>query len=358
MDGYRVNKGEDFMDHSGFPTFPDGCTSLLKKHLTDTVWAALKDLKTASGYTLADLIRSGLEHPESSVGVYAGDAESYTLFAPLLTPIIDDYHGSSVSHPASDFSLSTLPQLSRDASDRIVSTRVRVGRNLAGFPLGPAISASERLDVARRIQAALTHLPEALQGTYLPLSVMDDALRDDLVARHLLFKSEDRFLTSAGIMRDWPEARGLFLSRDETFSVWVNEEDQLRIIALKKGGDMTAVFRRLAKGVSALSRHLVFLTHPQLGSLTSCPTNLGTAMRASVHMTLTGLARDEAALKKSAEALGLQVRGMHGEHSQSQGGVYDISNRMRLGVTETEAFSHLIHGINRLAQRDQGMSRP
>jgi len=346
------------MDGSGFPAFSDGCASLLKASLTRDVWKALKKLKTDSGYTLDDLIRSGVEQQDSSVGVYAGDAESYDLFSPLLTPILRNYHGNTAPHPAANFSPGSLPELSRAAKEKILSTRIRVGRNLAGFPLGPAIRPSERLEVEALIKAALADLPEPLLGTYHPLADMAQGVRDDLMTRHLLFKSEDRFLASAGLMRNWPEARGLFLSRDESFSVWVNEEDQLRIIALKKGGDVTAVFRLLADGVAALSSRLAFLTHPRLGYLTSCPTNLGTAMRASVHMGLTGLATDEGSLRETAKALGLQVRGIHGEHSRGKAGVYDISNRMRLGVTEAGALAHLIRGINALARMDDKAITP
>ncbi|SCX81078.1 phosphagen kinase [Desulfoluna spongiiphila] len=346
------------MGNSGFPAFTPECASLLCRHLTPQVWDEVKDLKTGSGYTAADLIRSGVEQQESSVGVYAGDAESYDLFSPLLTPVVWDYHGTSGPHPAPDYSLADLPDLSGSATDKILSTRVRVGRNLAGFPLGPAISPSQRREVEVTIKAALARLPEHLKGTYHALPDMDQAVRDDLIARHLLFKNEDRFLASAGLMRDWPEARGLFLSHDETFSVWVNEEDQLRIISLQEGGDVASVFRRLADGVTALSSRLEFLTHPRLGSLTSCPTNLGTAMRASVHMNLANLAKDEDALHDAAHALGLQVRGVHGEHSEGRGGVYDISNRMRLGVTEAAALAHLINGITRLARMDDEATAP
>ena len=340
------------MGISGFPTFSDACSSLLKKHLTNEVWEELRGLKTESGYTAEALVRSGVEQPDSAIGIYAGDAESYELFAPLTDPIITDYHGHQGPHPESDLSTDTLPELSREAKSRVISTRIRVGRNLAQFPLGPAITPVQRREVERLITRALAHLPEALQGTYHPLSGMKKTVRDDLVARHLLFKSEDRFLTSAGLMREWPDARGLFLSHDETFSVWINEEDQLRIIALKKGGDVTEVITLLAHGLSALSPHLEFLTSPRLGYLTSCPTNLGTAMRASVHMTLHALTVDETTLKKNAASLGLQVRGIHGEHSQGRGGVYDISNRRRLGITEGASLAHLIDGINRLAKMD------
>lgn len=340
------------MGHAGFPVFSESSNSLLKKHLTQDIWEKLSGLQTQSGYTFTQLIRSGVEQQDSSLGVYAGDAESYTLFAPLLTPIIQDYHNCTDSHPAADFSFDDLPEVNAAAQVRIISTRVRVGRNLSGFPLGPGISNSERLEVESLIKTALQQLPDNIQGNYLSLNGMDETLRRDLVARHLLYKSEDRFLTSGNLMRDWPEGRGLFLSHDEAFSIWVNEEDQLRIIALRQGGNVTEVFRLLADGVKSLSAQLDFLFDDTIGNISSCPTNLGTAMRASVHMKLNALSRDEAALKQQAGALGLQVRGVDGEHSESKGGVYDISNRLRMGVTEKMAVSHLIKGINALAAMD------
>ncbi len=340
------------MNQPTYPVFSEECQSLLKKHLSPTIWKALSESCTKSGYSFSQLIHSGIEQQDSGVGVYAGDVESYSLFAPLLMPIIRDYHASSGKHPASDFSFDDLPKICVAAQQRIISTRVRVGRNLSGFPLGPAINRTQRLEVETLIKNALKKLPERIQGAYLSLSDMDESQREDLVARHLLFKSEDRFLSSANLMRDWPEGRGLFLSEDKAFSVWVNEEDQLRIIALQQGGDISAIFRLLADGVKSLSEHLNFAFSDDIGYLASCPTNLGTSMRASVHMKLDSLAGNETRLKKQAEALGLQVRGVNGEHSESKGGVYDISNRMRMGVTEKTAISHLVNGINVLAEMD------
>ena len=339
--------------HSSLPNFPESCTSLLKKHLNQQVWEALVGKNTASGFSFEQAIRSGVEQLDSGVGVYVGDEESYSLFAPLLTPIIQDYHGSAGPHPETDFTLDSLPEVTIAAESRIRSTRIRVGRNLAGFPMGAAISSEQRLEVEKQICNALKDLPLPIQGEYHSIGAMSAEQKSDLVSRHLLFKSEDRFMTSANLMRDWPEGRGLFLSSDESFSAWVNEEDQLRIIALQKGGDVKAVFALLADGVTALSKQLTFLFSDELGYLASCPTNLGTSMRASVHMTLPVLSRDEAELKQQADTLGLQVRGLHGEHSASEGATYDISNRMRLGVTEVAAVVHLINGINKLAELDE-----
>ena len=98
--------------------------------------------------------------------------------------------------------------------------------------------------------------------------------------------------------RDWPEGRGIFHNKEKTFLVWVNEEDQLRIISMQKGGDVKGVFERLAKGINAVQASVKgesgkdFQVSEKYGYLHSCPTNLGTGMRASVHVDLPGFTKE------------------------------------------------------------------
>jgi creatine kinase/arginine kinase len=101
-----------------------------------------------------------------------------------------------------------------------------------------------------------------------------------------LFKEGDRFLEACGLNRDWPDGRGIFHNNEKTFLVWVNEEDQLRIISMQQGADIGAVFTRLSKACSHIETVAKFSHDEHLGYITSCPTNLGTALRASVHIQL------------------------------------------------------------------------
>ena len=107
-----------------------------------------------------------------------------------------------------------------------------------------------------------------------------------MIADHFLFKEGDRFLESSGLNRDWPEGRGIYHNNDKTFLVWVNEEDQLRIISMQKGADILAVFTRLSTAATEIEKVAKFAHDDHLGYITSCPTNLGTALRASVHIKL------------------------------------------------------------------------
>ncbi len=327
--------------------------SLLAKHLTPEVWQELKDKQTRYGVRLVDVMASGLAYPESSIGVYAGDAESYTLFAPLLDPIIADYHGFGPGEEhVSDLDPAHLNVSNPDVSGRyVISTRIRVARNLCCFPLGPALDKRERRIVEATVVRALEELPGELAGRYYPLYEMDDATKQRLIADHFLFKEGDRFLEAAGLNRDWPDARGIFHNPDKTFLVWVNEEDQLRIISMQPGADLQQVFARLARALGELEKRLRFEFSPRLGYITSCPSNLGTAMRASVHVRLASLPPER--IRAIAAEYDLQARGTHGEHSASEGGVYDVSNKRRLGITEVEAVGQLAKGVAALIAAEE-----
>lgn len=345
------------MPTGDYPRFERSCTSLLKKHLTRGLFERLNRLATSNGFTLNRAIRSGLVNQDSAIGVYAGDAESYRLFAELFTPIIEDYHGVTVTaaQPLEpDIEAGAFDDFDW-AGNYVVSTRIRVARNLAGFPLGPAISAVQRHHVADRIGLALAALEGDLAGTYYPLTGLTEADRSRLIDDHFLFRAGDRFMEAAGLNRDWPDDRGIFHNPDKTLLVWVNEEDQLRIIAMEQGGGLRSVFTRLTAAVEQIGRKVPYLYDERLGYLTSCPTNLGTALRASVHIRLPGLSSNAALMRPVIEQHHLQVRGTHGEHSTSEGGVLDISNRRRLGVSATACVRDLYRGVTALIALEQSL---
>ncbi len=335
-----------------YPNFTKEHKSLMAKYLSKEVFEELKDLKTLNGFTLERAIKSGVDNPDSGIGVYAGDIESYTVFGALLDPIIEEYHGFLKSDiHKSNLNPDDLNAPNLDLKNEyIVSTRIRVGRNLADFPLGPAISKEQRDEVEKIVSSALNSLEGSLEGRYFPLLGMSEEDRLSLVQDHFLFKAGDRFLESAGLNRDWPNGRGIYHNNEKTFLVWINEEDELRIISMQKGGDIKEVFLRLAQAIKELEKMMKFAFSEHLGYITSCPTNLGTAMRASVHIALPKLAKDMEKFKAITDKYHLQIRGVHGEHSQSEGGIYDISNKRRLGVTEVQCVQDMYDGVKALIE--------
>ena len=122
-----------------------------------------------------------------------------------------------------------------------------------------------------------------------------------MIEDHFLFKEGDRFLESCGLNRDWPSGRGIFHNKEKTFLIWVNEEDQLRIISMQQGADILAVFTRLSTAATLIEKEAKFSHDDHLGYITSCPTNLGTALRASVHIKLPFLAKNKEEFNKIAD---------------------------------------------------------
>lgn len=122
---------------------------------------------------------------------------------------------------------------------------------------------------------------------------------------------------------------------------------------MQQGGDIKEVFTRLTTAISAIEKKVQFAYNDHLGYITSCPTNLGTAMRASVHIKLPKLGNNMDEFKAIADKYHVQIRGIHGEHSESEGGVYDISNKRRLGVSEVDCVQDMYNGVVALIQREK-----
>jgi len=209
------------------------------------------------------------------------------------------------------------------------------------------------------MKSAFAKLEGDLAGSYYPLLGMDETIRQQLVDDHFLFISGDKNLIAAGMERDWPEGRGIFHNAAKSFLTWVNEEDQLRIISMQKGGDVTGVFSRLADGIKAIQGSVKgesgkdFQVSQKFGYLHSCPTNLGTGMRASVHIDLPGwTAEGVDTLKKRCEDLNVQPRGTRGESGGQTGCTFDISNKHRLGYTEVQLVQTMIDSVNTLYKED------
>ena len=184
---------------------------------------------------------------------------------------------------------------------------------------------------------------------------MTDAERKQLIADHFLFKGGDKYLESCGLERDWPEARGIFHNDAKTFLVWVNEEDQLRIISMQKGSDIGAVFSRLSKAANLIEEKAKFANDDHLGYISTCPTNMGTGLGASVHINLPKLMKNKALHQSIADKYHVQIRGIHGEHTETDDGVFDISNLRRLGRNEVQLVQDMYDGVKAMIKAEKSL---
>jgi len=247
-----------------------------------------------------------------------------------------------------------------------LSMRVRTGRNLNKYPLPGAMTKEQRVAMEQdmgKVYATLIADP-AYGGRYVSITpghenFIDKKEYDSYVKQHIMFKdmSVDSYLLSAGIAGDWPHGRGCYVSEDKGFIIWNGEEDHLRIMCMKKGAILNEVFDRLETAVKVVEANIDggCAMSPDYGVVTSCPTNIGTGMRASLHIPLPNLTKDgtDAKAKAIAKPLGLSVRGLGGEHTPiGKDGTVDISPSARFCISEAEIVTALYMGIKLLKEAE------
>lgn len=171
--------------------FVPASNSLLKQVMTKEIWEEYKDQACDCGVTFKTCIFSGVKNQDSGVGVYAGSHDSYKKFNKLFDGVVEKYHG----HKPSDKHVIGMTteglnnaELSPEDAAMIVSTRIRVGRNLAGFPLGPGVTKEQRLEIMNKVVEAAKTFDDDLKGTFYPLDGMKEKDRQQLVDDHFLFK--------------------------------------------------------------------------------------------------------------------------------------------------------------------------
>lgn len=357
MDSAEANKtAETLTDFDTF--FTPECKSQLKKCLTKEIWEEYKDQSCDAGVSFKTCVFSGIANQDSGIGLYAGSHQAYTKFEKLFDQVVFNYH----KHAKEDKHVSNMNaeelenfEFTEEQSAMVNSTRIRVGRNFAEFPLGPGVTKEQRLTIMNKVVEACNNFEGDLKGKFYPLETMTPEEQKQLIEDHFLFKEGDRFLAAANLNRDWPSGRGIFHNDAKTFLIWVNEEDQLRIISMQPGAGIKEVFSRLQRAATKIEEYLKFAHDDHLGYITSCPTNLGTAMRASVHIKLPKLMNNKEMFNKIAEEYYVQIRGIHGEHTETNDGVFDISNLRRLGRSEKDLVQDMINGVRALMEAEAAL---
>ena len=226
-----------------------------------------------------------------------------------------------------------------------MSSRVRLARNIKDAAFPGWGKKPERVRVLELIRPAIESLPE-MKGSYS--EVMDNLSTLDkqiLVERHLI--SREHAAKSSG--------SGLVLNHDETFCVMINEEDHLRMQALRPGLQLRQAWTAIDQADSALEKKLDYAFSQDLGYLTACPTNIGTGIRVSAMLHLPGLVLAEQInpIIQSVNKLGLAVRGLYGEGTEALGNVFQVSNQMTLGETETAIVERLEKVLAQIIEHEE-----
>ncbi len=230
--------------------------------------------------------------------------------------------------PASEAVRRTGPE------DQIVfSSRVRLARNIQGFSFPGWAKKGERVKCLDVLRGAVEQLPLMSGGFVETMDNLGGVEKQILVERHLI--SREHAARSGG--------SGIVIDRSESLCVMINEEDHLRMQALRPGFQLREAWQAVDEADTALESRVPFAFHPDLGYLTACPTNVGTGIRVSAMLHLPGLVLIEWINQtiQSVNKLGLAVRGLYGEGTEALGNIFQVSNQMTLGETEPEILERL-----------------
>jgi protein arginine kinase len=217
-------------------------------------------------------------------------------------------------------------------SDIVISSRIRLARNLADFPFISKATDADRAEIEKILHARVDALRESgkapADSLYLKVSELAEVDRQFLVERQLISREHAE---SEG-------ARAVVIDPAERFSVMINEEDHLRIQVMQSGLALTEAWEHINRLDDLIEEQVTYAFNERLGYLTACPTNTGTGVRVSVMLHLPALAitRQIEKVFKSLHKINLAVRGLYGEGSQATGDFYQISNQVTLGQTEED----------------------
>lgn len=250
--------------------------------------------------------------------------------------------GSSNAFCLSDLARTSGEWLRGDGpeSDIVISCRVRLARNIAGFPFISRMSADARHQVVQLVRGVLTATPNGQPLQFLDVETMSSLDCQLLMERQLISRELSR----------GDGARGVIISPGERHSVMINEEDHLRIQVLHSGLDLEQCWSECDALDDQIEAGLSYAFHQQFGYLTACPTNAGTGIRVSVmlHLPALRLTREIQKVNQAAQKINLAVRGLYGEGSQAMGDFYQISNQITLGKSETELIANVMEVVTHI----------
>jgi protein arginine kinase len=217
--------------------------------------------------------------------------------------------------------------------DIVISSRVRLARNLKDASFPGWAKKPERVEVFGRLRQAVEGLPEMRGAFSSGMEDLEQLEKRVLVERHLI--SREHAAKGAG--------SGVVINSEQSLSLMLNEEDHLRMQSIRSGLRLTEAYEALDKVDSELEESLDFAFHLELGYLTACPTNVGTGMRASAMMHLPALALTEriGQVVHAVNKISLAVRGLYGEGSEALGNLFQISNQTTLGESERGILARL-----------------
>ena len=230
-------------------------------------------------------------------------------------------------------------------SDIVISSRVRLARNIAGYPFLSRANLKQRREIESLLRKTIIERKIAQDVSYVNLNQATAIDKLFLVERHLISKEH----------AEGEGERGVAFGKSETVSLMINEEDHLRIQVIRSGFELKKTWDTIDEIDNILGESLNFAFSSRFGFLTACPTNVGTGMRVSVmlHLPALGMTKHIEKVFNAVGKLGLVVRGLYGEGTKVSGDLYQISNQFALGKSEKEILSIIESVIPRITSYER-----
>ena len=232
-------------------------------------------------------------------------------------------------------------------SDVVLASRICLARNIQRIPFPNRADVSQLAEVTERAASALGDVEEAMEEPFdrVDMAQCTSLEKNVLVEKHLVSR---KFLKNS-------TCRSAFISNDRCMSILVNEEDHLRIRAMAAGLDLETPFGKASRIDDVLEAQLDIAFDEKMGYLTSCPTNVGTGLKASVMLHLPGLVYTEniGNIINVSPQIGLAVSGIYGEGTETVGNMYRISNQLSLGLTEKELIDNLRMAVGEIVAQER-----
>ena len=227
----------------------------------------------------------------------------------------------------------------------VISSRLRLARNLKDCLFPGAAPAAQRYEVREKIRVAAQGINELKDAVFVKMEDVSVVDRKFLLERHLI--SQEHTISPGG--------KGLIVARDETLSIMINEEDHIRMQFLTPGFDLERSWDFIDKLDDELSQKLTFAFSPDIGYLTSCPTNVGTALRAScmLHLPALVLIKKINKILELLAKLSFTARGLFGEGTQALGNFFQVSNQLSLGASEEELIENLSGIVTQVKEQEE-----
>ena len=230
-------------------------------------------------------------------------------------------------------------------SDIVMSSRIRVARNITKYPFSHWAKPKQKEEVLQIVKSAIDKSPHLKNSMFFKIDELSEVDRQFLIERHLM--SKEHAVN--------PTHKAILIDKKETFAIMINEEDHIRAQVMRSGLNLAETWKLMKAIDSEIGKYIDYAYSPRWGYLTACPTNVGTGMRAScmLHLSALVLSGEINRILQAVSKLSLAVRGLYGEGTEASGNFFQISNQVSLGHTEDDVIDNILKIISQVVAREE-----